>query len=188
MIATLALLSLAQATPAAATTAPPAPESVLVEGTQYTRAPEQWELSYDIAIEPYIEDYRRCLGYTNLVLAGRANIAAQHRADIATCADQKAEAIEASNAAMIRRGRSDRFTPADVERAFEVVGFIHVERGRNIDQQFALQRLAMEERQRQYARQIAARDAATAREQAATGERGLLDESPQSMEPVNVEY
>lgn len=186
----LALLALAQPEIASAPerAAPPSQDNVLVDGSEYTRAPERWEFSYDIAISPYIEDYRRCLDHTNLTLAGRIDIEAQHRADLATCADVRTDAIEASNAAMTRRGRADRFTPADVQRAFEVIGFIHVERGRNIDRQFALQRRAAEERRRRYAEQIAARDAATARAQAATGEHGLLDLSPQSMESRNVDY
>ncbi|MEO0591208.1 MAG: hypothetical protein AAFZ11_11695 [Pseudomonadota bacterium] len=132
-------------------------ESVL-GGTEYTKTPEQWELSYDIAMQPYLEDYKRCLGYGNRVFSGEANVAAQHGADIPRCASEREVAIEESNAAIARRGRTEDMPPAAVTQAFETIGMIHVQRGRNLDDLFQLQMKALEERQRRYEAQVAARN------------------------------
>lgn len=134
-------------------------DSVLA-GSEYTKLPESWELSYHIAISPFIEDYKRCLGYGNLVFDGSANVEAQHRTDIPRCMKVKAEAIEQSNAMLTRRNSTDIMPPAKVEEAFDVLGYIHIQRGRNLDDQFKLQARAAEERRHIYEAQIAARDAA----------------------------
>lgn len=133
-------------------------------GSEYTKLPETWELSYDIAIKPYLDDYKRCLEHTNLMFNGTPNVETQHRAALPRCAEVREEGVAASNAAVARRGRSDTFTPTQVSEAFDVMGYIHIQRGRNLDQQFTLQMRAAEERQRQYDAQIAARDAALARD------------------------
>lgn len=141
----------------------PASDSVLA-GSEYTIEPEQWELSYDIAIQPYLDDYKRCLGYGNLVFNGEANVEIQHRQDVPRCETLKADSIADSNAALVRRGRSDLMPPADVERAFTTLAMIHIERGRNLDAQFMLQQRAIEEAQARYQQQIAARGTALTNE------------------------
>ncbi|MGB3470620.1 MAG: hypothetical protein WBA51_07360 [Erythrobacter sp.] len=137
----------------------------ILGGAEYTKLPETWELVYDIAMKPYIDDYKRCLGYGNLMFNGTANVERQHRARLSSCADLRAEAIALSNAALSRRGRTGEMPPADVEKAFDTLGYIHIQRGRNLDQQFQLHVRAMEERQRRYAEQVAARDGALQAEQ-----------------------
>lgn len=159
-------------------------ESVL-GGSEYTKLPETWELSYDIAMQPYVSDYKNCLEHTNLILNGTANVEEQHRAAIGRCTDVREEGIVQSNAVLARRGRSGTFTPAQVNEAFKTLGYIHIQRGRNLDQLFTLQMRAAEERQRQYEAQIAARDAAFAREAEAAAEANT---SPPSQEPTNVGY
>lgn len=134
-------------------------------GAEYTKLPETWELVYDIAMKPYIDDYKRCLGYGNLMFNGTANVERQHRARLTSCADVRVEAIALSNVALSRRGRTEKMPHADVEKAFDTLGYIHIQRGRNLDQQFQLHVRAMEERQRRYAEQIAARDSALQAEQ-----------------------
>lgn len=156
-------------------------DSVL-DGTQYTKLPETWELSYDIAIKPYLDDYKLCLEHTNLMFNGTPNVETQHRAAIPRCADVREAGIVQSNAALEQRGRSSTFTPEQVSEAFEVLGYIHTQRGRNLDQQFTLQMRASKERQRLYEEQIAARDAALAREDDALP----VFTPPLSQEPTNV--
>ncbi|MEL6487578.1 MAG: hypothetical protein AAFQ13_10610 [Pseudomonadota bacterium] len=138
----------------------PSEDESVLGGSEYTKAPEQWELSYDIAMQPYLEDYKRCLGYGNRIFSGEANVAAQHSADIPRCESEREVAIEESNAAIARRGRTQEMPPAAVAQAFETIGMIHVERGRNLDDLFQLQMRALEERRREYEAQVAARDGA----------------------------
>jgi len=136
----------------------PNEEESVLGGTEYTKAPEQWELSYDIAMQPYLEDYKRCLGYGNRIFSGEPNVAAQHSADIPRCSSEREMAIEESNAAIARRGRTEEMPPAAVAQVFDTIGLIHVQRGRNLDDLFQLQMKALEERQRLYEAQVAARD------------------------------
>ncbi|MEM9312904.1 MAG: hypothetical protein AAGA34_15785 [Pseudomonadota bacterium] len=135
---------------------PPEQESVL-GGAEYTKAPETWELSYDIAMQPYLEDYKKCLGYGNRIFDGNPNVEAQHRADIPRCLGVREEATEESNAAIARRGRTEDMPPAAVDEAFETIGQIHVLRGRNLDALFQLQMRALEERRIRYEAAVAAR-------------------------------
>lgn len=158
-------------------------ESVL-GGTEYTKLPETWELTYDIAMQPYVTDYKNCLEHTNLIFDGRPNVEEQHRAALPRCAEIRAEGILRANAVLARRGRTDTMPPEQVTEAFDTLGYIHIQRGRNLDQQFTLQMRAAEERQRQYAAQIAERDAAFARDAAVQTE---TSPSP-SQEPANVGY
>lgn len=136
-----------------------AADSVL-GGSEYTVEPEQWELSYDIAIQPYLEDYERCLGYGNRIFNGEPNVEQQHRADIPRCAAERETAVNRSNAALARRDRTDLMPPSDVEAAFAAFEQIHIARGRNLDAQFQLQLRAREAAQRRYAAQVAARGGA----------------------------
>ncbi|MDY7096503.1 MAG: hypothetical protein SXU28_00035 [Pseudomonadota bacterium] len=133
-------------------------------GNEYTVLPEKWELSYDIAMLPYMDDYKRCLGYTDLQFEGERDsqpvFERQYRMDLPRCAGVRAEAISQSNAALGRRGRSEIFTPADVSEAFDTLGYIHIQRGRNLDAQLKLYARAFEEKKRAYQAQIRARDEA----------------------------
>jgi len=94
---------------------------------------ETWELSYDVAITPFVEDYRRCLNYGNRIARGVADFEQQHRSDLPRCAKVYEESIKASNRMMERRGRAELFTPEDVTRAFDTIGYIHIQRGRFVD-------------------------------------------------------
>ncbi|KWV91449.1 hypothetical protein [Erythrobacter sp. YT30] len=166
--------------------APVTDESVL-GGSEYTKLPETWELTYDIAMQPYVSDYKNCLEHTNLILDGRPNVEQQHRAALPRCAEVRAEAIAQSNAVLARRGRTDTMPPAKVTEAFDTLGNIHIQRGRNLDQQFELQIRATEERRRKYEEQIAERDAAIAREAEADAAAETTNSTP-SQEPANVGY
>lgn len=97
---------------------------------------ESWTLEYDIAILPYIQDYRRCLNYGNRVASGVADFEQQHRADLPRCEKTRAESIEQSVAALGRRGLSAQYPPEQVAETFYRIGQIHIERGRFIDDRF----------------------------------------------------
>jgi hypothetical protein len=142
------------------TVALPSEEDSVLGGSEYTKLPETWELVYDVAMSPYVDDYKRCLEHTNLILDGTPNVEQQHRAAIPRCAGVREKAIEESNAAVARRGRTASMPPSAVIEAFKALGYIHIERGRNIDDQYKLQRRAAEERRLAYEAEIAQRDAA----------------------------
>ncbi|MEO0462532.1 MAG: hypothetical protein AAF127_05340 [Pseudomonadota bacterium] len=187
MLTALTAAMLLQAAPIA-----PADTETVLAGSEYTKLPESWELTYDIAISPYLDDYKRCLGYENLVFgdtknAKAKNVEEQHRASIARCAEEREDAITQSNAAMIRRGRQDMFTPDDVREAFKTVGYIHIQRGRNLDDQFKLQERAMAERRRRYAQQIAARDAVPPSQARSLDMPGAFEQAPDLTETSDVE-
>ena len=60
--------------------------------------PETWSVEYPRLIQPYVQDYRRCLAVTNRTVTGVANFEAQHAADLPRCAERRAKAIADSNA------------------------------------------------------------------------------------------
>lgn len=111
--------------------------------TQDAVISETWELAYDVAITPFVEDYRRCLNYGNRIASGRADFEEQHRTDIPRCAKVYEKSIKASKRMMERRGRAELFTPEDVTRAFDTIGYIHVQRGRFVDDRFKQRRAVL---------------------------------------------
>lgn len=111
---------------------------------------ETWELAYDVAITPFIEDYKRCLNYGNRVITDAADFELQHRSDIPRCVKVYEKSIAASNRMMERRGRADVFTPEDVKEAFDTIGYIHVQRGRFIDDRFEQRRAVLARYEAQY--------------------------------------
>ncbi len=101
--------------------------------------PETWSVEYPRLIQPFVQDYRRCLGVTNRNVTGVANFEAQHAADLPRCAERRARAVADSNAALA--GAKTAMTPEEVEQLFTNVGRIHIARGADLDKQFR-QRLA----------------------------------------------
>ena len=109
---------------------------------------ESWTLEYDIAILPYIEDYKRCLNYGNRVARGVPDFEEQHRSDLPRCAEVLSESIEASNGAIKRRGLGDAYPADQVAETFYRLGQIHIERGRFIDDGFRQRMAILEQYQR----------------------------------------
>lgn len=101
--------------------------------------PETWSVEYPRLIQPFVQDYRRCLAVTNRNVTGVANFEAQHAADLPRCAERRAKAIADSNAALA--GAKTAMTPEEVDQLFASIGRIHIARGADLDKQFR-QRLA----------------------------------------------
>jgi hypothetical protein len=97
--------------------------------------PETWSVEYPRLIQPQVADYRRCLGVTNRLIAGKADFESQHTADLARCAVRRAKATAEANELLA--GAKTTISPAQVEQLFTNVGRIHIARGRDLDQQFA---------------------------------------------------
>ena len=96
--------------------------------------PETWSVEYPRLIQPHVADYRRCLAVTNRLISGKADLEAQHAADLTRCAAVRAEAIAQSNEVLA--GAKTTLSPEQVNQLFENIGNIHVARGRDLDQQF----------------------------------------------------
>ncbi len=101
--------------------------------------PETWTVEYPRLIQPFVQDYRRCLKVTNRTVTGIANFEAQHAADLPRCAERRTKAIADSNAALA--GAKTTMTPQEVDELFANIGRIHIARGADLDKQFR-QRLA----------------------------------------------
>ncbi|GAB4482947.1 MAG: hypothetical protein OHK0018_14560 [Erythrobacter tepidarius] len=101
--------------------------------------PETWTVEYPRLIQPFVQDYRRCLKVTNRTVTGIANFEAQHAADLPRCAERRAKAIAESNAALA--GAKTAMSPEEVDQLFTTIGRIHIARGADLDRQFR-QRLA----------------------------------------------
>lgn len=104
-------------------------------------APETWTVEYPQRIQPFVQDYRRCLVVTNRRVTGVANFEEQHRADLPRCLKVSETAQAEANRVLAGRGEAAEFTPDDVREVFDHVGRIHIARGADLDFQFR-QRLA----------------------------------------------
>lgn len=99
-------------------------------------APETWTLEYPRIIQPFIEDYRRCLTGQMRRVTGEANFEDQHRSDVAKCTEDSEEAQSGANAVLNGRGEYEDYTPADISEVFDHIGRIHIARGGDLDSQF----------------------------------------------------
>lgn len=96
--------------------------------------PETWTVEYPRLIRPFVVEYRTCLNAANRRVTGSADFEAQHRSDIPRCAEERAELIAKSNAEMA--DAKTRISPQEVDTLFRNIGLIHIERGRDLDDQF----------------------------------------------------
>jgi hypothetical protein len=104
-------------------------------------APETWTVEYPRLIQPFVQDYRRCLVVTNRKVSGKPDFEEQHRADLPRCAAAFAQAEAEANRVLANRGEAAEFSPADVREVLDHVGRIHIARGADLDHQFR-QRMA----------------------------------------------
>ena len=113
-------------------------------------APETWTLEYPRIIQPFVEDYRRCLTGRLRTVRGQADFEEQHRSDLMSCEAESLEAQESSNAALAGRAESKEFMPDDVRDIFEHIGRIHIARGADLDNQFTFALRSIEANRAQY--------------------------------------
>lgn len=99
-------------------------------------APETWTLEYPRLIQPFIEDYRRCLTGQMRRVTGEANFEDQHRSDVEKCAEASEEAQAGANRVLSGRAEYEDYSPKDVSEVFDHVGRIHIARGGDLDNQF----------------------------------------------------
>lgn len=99
-------------------------------------APETWTLEYPRLIQPFVDDYRRCLAGQMRRVTGNADFELQHRSDLPSCEQVSIEAQAAATAALAAREGYSDYTADDVREIFEHAGRIHIARGADLDQQF----------------------------------------------------
>lgn len=105
--------------------------------------PETWTVEYPRLIQPQVAEYRGCLSFTMRYVTGVADFEEQHRSDVPRCEQVRLAAI--SQAKIEMAGSKTRFTETQLEELFTAIGNIHIQRGRDLDDQFAM-RLAASER------------------------------------------
>lgn len=142
--------------------------------------PETWVLEYPVVIAPYIDDYYGCLRSRGHSAPAEADpvFEDQHRAHIPLCMKQLEKALMASNEVLSGRETYAEYTPERIAATFKTIEYIHVERGRDIDNRLRLHL-------NQYARYDAAYD--TTPEEVSGGERIAADLPPTTQEPSNAQ-
>lgn len=99
-------------------------------------APETWTVEYPQLIQPFVQDYRRCLAVTNRKVTGKPDFEDQHRADLPRCAAMSDTAQAEANRVLANRGQASDFGPGEVRAIFDNIGRIHIARGADLDNQF----------------------------------------------------
>jgi len=113
-------------------------------------APETWTLEYPRIIQPFVEDYRRCLTGQMRRVTGKADFEVQHRRDVEACAEQFEQAQEGANRLLSGRSEYEDYSPDDIREVFDHVGRIHVARGADLDNQFTFTMRSAELAEQQY--------------------------------------
>lgn len=98
--------------------------------------PETWTIEYPRLIQPFVADYRGCLNFTIRYVTGVPDFEAQHRSDVPRCAEVRAKAVADSKKAMAEA--KTKLDGEEIEELFSAIGTIHIQRGRDLDQQFAM--------------------------------------------------
>jgi hypothetical protein len=112
--------------------------------------PETWTLEYPRLIQPFVEDYRRCLSGRMRQVRGEADFEIQHRSDVPSCEEVSLQAQDAATAALAGRSEYSDYSADDVREIFEHIGRIHIARGADLDQQFTFFLERSEAAQEQY--------------------------------------
>lgn len=112
--------------------------------------PETWTLEYPRIVQPYVQDYRRCLVGGDRRVTGQPDFEVQHRSDVPRCLEVREEAEANANEVLANRTGFDSFPPDEVNRIFDLIGRIHIARGADLDQQFTQRLQASEQARAQY--------------------------------------
>lgn len=102
--------------------------------------PETWILEYPVVIAPYINDYYGCLRSRGHSAPSQTDpvFEEQHRGHILLCTKQLENAVTASNAALKGKASARIYDPERVAATFKSIDFIHVARGRDLDNRLRL--------------------------------------------------
>ncbi|WP_298470854.1 hypothetical protein [uncultured Erythrobacter sp.] len=104
--------------------------------------PETWTVEYPRVIQPYVADYRGCLTFGMRYVTGVADFEEQHRSDVPRCEQVRAQSIAISINTFA--DAKTKLTEAQLEELFDDIGKIHIQRGRDLDEQFAMRIAAVQ--------------------------------------------
>lgn len=110
--------------------------------------PETWVVEYPRIIRPFVVQYRQCLNVSDRRVTGEPDFEQQHRTDIPRCAKAREKSMMGATNEMA--GAKTRLSSAELGAVFDTVGFIHVARGRDMDNQFRQRVAASQGAQTQY--------------------------------------
>lgn len=98
-------------------------------------APETWVLEYPRIIQDEIDAYYGCLKSRGVISPRKEKpiFEAQHREHIPKCSKQLENSLTNAKEILIGRKHYEDYDEAKIAVAFETVGMIHVERGRQMD-------------------------------------------------------
>ena len=100
--------------------------------------PQTWTLEYPVIIRPLVREYYNCLQSGVKIIDGKSDFESQHRADIPRCAKRGEQLLADAKMIIARSKRPGQASDAELENVFETLRQIHIERGRDIDEQFAM--------------------------------------------------
>ncbi len=110
--------------------------------------PETWVVEYPRIIRPFVVQYRQCLNLSDRRVTGNPDFEDQHRTDIPRCLKEREQALSSARAEMV--GAKTQLSEPELTAVFDTVGFIHVARGRDLDDQFRQRVVASERARAQY--------------------------------------
>ena len=96
--------------------------------------PETWVVEYPRLIRPFVVQYRQCLNVSDRRVTGKPDFEMQHRLDLPRCEEEREDAMAGATSEMA--GAKTRLDPSQLTAVFDTVGFIHIARGRDLDDQF----------------------------------------------------
>ena len=100
--------------------------------------PETWTVEYPRLIQPFVDDYRRCLGNHISQITGEANFEQQNRAAVDACQIEFEVAQQGANEILAGRERYADYSAEQVRILFSRISLIHIARGADLDSQFTL--------------------------------------------------
>lgn len=102
--------------------------------------PETWVLEYPRIIEGDVDAYYGCLRSRNVYVGNTEGgvFEVQHREHVPMCAAQLQKSVKAANALLAKRKHYEAFTPERIAAVFKTIEYIHISRGRDLDDRLRL--------------------------------------------------
>lgn len=102
--------------------------------------PETWVIEYPRIIQEDIAAYYGCLRSRGVSASGTdlPEFEDQHRAHIPLCAKQFQKSLTSANATLSGRKHYAAYTPERIEATLKSISYIHIRRGRDLDNRLRL--------------------------------------------------
>lgn len=102
--------------------------------------PETWVVEYPRIIEDDVDAYYGCLRSRNVSVGNEDGgvFEVQHRAHVPMCAQQLEKSVNSAVALLEGRKHYEAFTPQKIAAVFKTLEYIHISRGRDLDDRLRL--------------------------------------------------